>query len=129
MGERPLFEGFMPDRDDILAEMVSALGPLPQPWWDSWKARGEFFNENGAWGTDMTRGHDAKSRPLLLRIQEMGRENDADFLADEIESLEKMMRAMLEYEPSKRATIKEVLASEWMLRWGYPSLQRYGISG
>ena len=63
----------------------------------------------------MTRGHDSKSRPLLLRIQEMGRENDAEFLADEIECLEKILRAMFEYEPSKRATIGEVVASEWML--------------
>ncbi len=29
LGERPLFEGFMPDKDDIIAEMVSSLGLLP----------------------------------------------------------------------------------------------------
>ena len=75
----------------------------------------------------MTRAHDAKSRPLLLRIQEMGREKDTEFLVDEIHCLEKMLRAMLEYEPSKRAKIGEVVASEWMLRWGYHSLHRYGI--
>ena len=47
MGERPLFEGFMPDRDDIIAEMVSALGPLPQPWWDAWQARSDFLPKMG----------------------------------------------------------------------------------
>lgn len=26
LGERPLFEGFMPDKDHVLAEMVSTLG-------------------------------------------------------------------------------------------------------
>ncbi len=29
LSERPLFEGFMPDKDDIIAEMVSSLGLLP----------------------------------------------------------------------------------------------------
>ena len=29
MGERPLFEGAFPDRDDIISEMVSTLGPPP----------------------------------------------------------------------------------------------------
>ena len=44
MGERPHFEGFMPDRDDIIAGMGSTLGPLRQPWWD---ARGEFSTQDG----------------------------------------------------------------------------------
>jgi serine/threonine-protein kinase SRPK3 len=95
LGERPLFEGFMPDKDDIIAEIVSSLGLLPQQWWESWQARGEFFLEDGSWKTDMERFHDSKSRPLLLRIHEMGRENDIEFCADEAMSLEKMLRAML----------------------------------
>ena len=32
LGERPLFEGSMPDRGDILAEMVSTIDNLPQYW-------------------------------------------------------------------------------------------------
>ncbi len=43
----------------------------------------------------MERFHDSKSRPLLLRIHEMGRENDIEFCADEAMSLEKILRAML----------------------------------
>ena len=129
MGERPLFEGFMPDRDDIIAEMVSSLGLPPQPWWKAWKARGDFFHEDGTWRTDMKRGHDSKSRPLLLRLQEMGREEDADFTAEEIECLEKMLRSMFEYYPAKRAVIGDVVKSEWMVRWGLPSLAKFNIYG
>ncbi len=43
----------------------------------------------------MERLHDSKSRPLLLLIHQMGRENDIEFCADEARSLEKMLRAML----------------------------------
>lgn len=96
IGERPLFEGFFPDRDDIIAEMVSCLGPLPQHWWDVWQAREDFFREDGGWRTDMGRAHAPKSRPLHQRIQDMGRENDPQFSAEEAEGLERMLRAMFE---------------------------------
>ena len=125
LGERPLFEGFMPDRDDIIAEMVSALGLLPQQWWSAWQARGDFFHEDGTWRTDMERAHDSKSRPLLLRIQRMGRQKDAEFTVDEAASLEKMLGAMLLYDPSKRATTRDVIQSEWMSKWGLPALQKF----
>lgn len=125
LGERPLFEGFMPDKDDIIAEMVSSLGLLPQQWWETWQARGEFFLEDGSWKTDMKRFHDSRSRPLLLRIHQMGRENDIEFSADEAMGLENMLRAMLTYDPTKRATIRDITESDWMNRWGLPALLKF----
>lgn len=77
----------------------------------------------------MTRAHDSKSRPLLLRIQEMGRALDPTFSTDEIQSLERMLRAMLVYDPAKRATALQVVESDWMTRWGYPSLERSEFYG
>ena len=124
LGERPLFEGFMPDKDDIIAEMVSCLGLLPQHWWQSWQARGDFFLEDGSWKTDMKHFHESKSRPLLLRIHQMGRENDSEFSEDEAKSMEKMVRTMLTYEPTKRATAREIMESDWMTRWGLPALEK-----
>ncbi|KAL9031245.1 MAG: hypothetical protein Q9196_000713 [Gyalolechia fulgens] len=91
LGESVLFEGFFPDRDDVIAEMVSCLGPLPQDWWDSWKAGGEFFVQNGIWRTEMTRAHSSVSRPLASRIQDMGRQADPDFSTAEAKSLEKIV--------------------------------------
>lgn len=124
LGERPLFEGLMLDKDDVIAEMVSCLGPPPQQWWESWQARGEFFLENGSWKTDMKRYRDPKSRPLLLRIQQMGRENDASFSQEESIILERMLRAMLEYDPSKRADIEDIGRSDWFTRLGLPILEK-----
>ena len=126
LGERPLFECVLPDVDYIIAEMVSCLGLLPRPWWDAWRARDEFFAEDGSWRTDMSRIHDSKSRPLLLRIQRNGRK-DPEFSAVEIESLEKLLRAMLEYEPSKRATIAQIVESDWMVQWGLPAIRKFNI--
>ncbi|KAL8642557.1 MAG: hypothetical protein Q9226_008496 [Calogaya cf. arnoldii] len=127
MGERRLFEGFCADRDHVISENISTLGPLPQDWWDMWKARGEFFTEDGSWRTDMTRAQSSRSYPLSERIQLFGRKNDPEFSAEEAESLERMLRTMFEYKPEKRATAKDVIKSDWMQRWGIPALRTYSI--
>ena len=126
LGERPLFEGFMPDTDDIIAEMISCLGLPPDQWWRSWQAKDEFFLEDGSWKTDMKRSREPKSRPLLLRIEQMGRQDDTDFSENERVMLEEMLRAMLQYDPSKRATIGDVVESDWFKQRGYPALQILG---
>lgn len=36
---------------------------------------------------------------------------------------EKMLRAMLEFEPDQRITTKDVVASEWMRRWGLQAMK------
>lgn len=64
LGERPLFEGFMPDKDHVLAEMVSTLGTLPKHWWDQWQMKTDFFWEDGSWKIDTHRSHAPYSRPL-----------------------------------------------------------------
>ena len=127
MGQRPLFECFAPDMDLIVAEMVSCLGILPRRWWHAWQAREDFFEEDESWRTDMNRPREAKSRPLSQRLLQNGRENDVDFSDLERRCLESMLRAMLEYEPSERATAADLVKSEWMLRWGLPSLRDFGL--
>ncbi|KAI4139104.1 MAG: hypothetical protein LQ341_004356 [Variospora aurantia] len=128
MGERGLFEAFFPDEADMVAEMVSCLGPLPSSWWDAWEERSEFFVEKGVWRTDMTRPREPRSRPLRSRIQTMGRQEHPDSLsADEAESLAVMLTTMLEYDPAKRATADDVVNSDWMTRWGLPSLKPFNI--
>lgn len=42
-----------------------------------------------------------------------------EFGPEEMTSLEKLLRAMLTYEPSKRVTIRAALGSDWMNRWGH----------
>ena len=124
LGDGALFEGFLSDRDFIIAEIVSTMGLLSQQWWDSWRARDEFFLEDGSWRTDMKRSHQPKSRPLLLRIHENGREKEPDFSEEEALSLHEMLTGMLTYEPSKRAIAGEVVRSDWMQRWGLPALKK-----
>lgn len=121
LGERPLFEGFMPDQDHVLAEMISTLGHLPKHWWDQWQQKTDFFEEDGSWKKETHRAHAPYSRPLTERLRAMGRGADPDrceFGPDEMTSLENLLRAMLTYEPSDRITADAAVASKWMEEWG-----------
>lgn len=73
----------------------------------------------------MKRCQTPSSMPLCERIQLTGRKSDPECSAEEAESLERMLRAMFEYKPEKRATAKDVANSDWMKRWGIPSLLTY----
>lgn len=120
LGRRHLFEGFVPTEDDALVEIISALGPLPKRWWDCWKNKSIFFNDDGSWKDNNGR-HDPFSRPLSERISKMDR--DKEFDLDEKLSIEKLLKGMLTYEPSERLTAKEAATSEWMRKWGIPAIR------
>lgn len=131
LGKRLLLETLFHDRDGMIAEMVSCLGPLPQKWWDSWEVGREYFVENGVWKdrdpADMKRSHPSESRPLALRIQQNIERVQPDFSTAEAECLEKMLLTMLRWQPSERVTAEELLSSEWMMKWGFPSLGAFNI--
>lgn len=131
LGERPLFETFAWDRDDIIAEMVSTLGLLPPRWWDKWTNRGEFFKPDGSWipASELRRITTPVSRPLHQRMWDMGRgETPAncewDVEGGEMRALEELLAGMLAFEPAQRLTAEEVMASEYVTKWALPAWER-----
>lgn len=125
LGNRPLFKRqYFFNRDDNISEMVSTLGILPQQWWESWEARGEFYNEDGSCNMDSIRLDTLEPEPLLQRIQQHRWGKDGDFSGEEAISLERMLRAMLIYNPQERATAENFAESDWMKRWGRPALEK-----
>ncbi|PWY94617.1 SR protein-specific kinase Dsk1 [Aspergillus sclerotioniger CBS 115572] len=131
LDERTLFEGFMPDQDHMIAEMISALGDLPQRWWDQWQLKTDFFLEDGSWKKDTHRIRAPYSPPLTERLRIMGRGRDAatcEFSPREMAALEGLLRAMLTYEPAERIGTKAALKSEWMEKWGRQAMSETGIS-
>lgn len=120
----------MPDKDHVLAEMVSTLGPLPKHWWDRWQLKTDFFLDDGSWKTDTHRPHAPYSRPLAERLRIMGRGDDpamCEFNQVEMKALEELLGRMLAYEPSRRMTTDAGLESDWMKEWGKPAMIRTGV--
>lgn len=130
IGERPLFETFSWDHDDIICEMVNTLGQLPQRWWDKWANRGEFFEYDGSWqygGVD--RILTPAFRRLHQRMWHMGRGEtpetcEWDVEGGEMRALEDLLKGMLVFEPDARLTAEQVLESEYMVKWALPAWER-----
>lgn len=121
LGERPLFEAFIPNKDDTIAEMISTLGILPSRWWKQWEKRPKYFLEDGSWNPEFEGIMSPITRPLNERLWGMGRgriPDQCEFSFDEMRSLEKLLEAMLRYEPSERITASEAMRSGYMTRWG-----------
>jgi serine/threonine protein kinase len=130
LGERPLFETFTWDRDDILADMVNTLGQPPERWLGEWAGRGEFFEADGSrrrGGVD--RVYTAEFRPLHQRMWDMGRGETPetcqwDVEGGEMRALEELLKGMMAFEPGERLTAEGLMTSEYMVKWALPAWQR-----
>ncbi|KAI0096291.1 kinase domain-containing protein [Nemania sp. FL0031] len=129
VGERPLFETFAWDRDDITAEMVSTFGMLPARWWDKWENRKEFFEPDGSWVRNIKRICTPASRPFHQRMWDMGRGETPetcqwDVERGEMRALEELLRGMMAFEPAERPTAEQLMKSEYMVKWAMPAWER-----
>ncbi|KAL4791518.1 kinase domain-containing protein [Aspergillus venezuelensis] len=103
LGRRRLFEAFAWCPDDMIGEMVDTLGQLPSKWWDSCEARSESLNQNGAWS-------------LHQRMWTMGRGKTPESCEWDVSTMS--------FEPEKRPTVKQLLESEYMVKWTLPAWER-----
>ncbi|RJE23150.1 CMGC SRPK protein kinase [Aspergillus sclerotialis] len=113
LGERPLFETFVWDRDDIIGEMINTLGQPP---------------EDGSWVTDFARISTPVFRRLHQRLWDMGRGEmqetcEWDVAGGELRAMEDLLRAMMTFEPAERPTADQLLGSEYM-KWALPAWER-----
>lgn len=115
------------DNDALVAHIVSTLGTKPgDAWWKEWERRLEFFDEDGPKEEEeqKKKKHAEGSRSLLqARVdQRTGKQVD-QLPEDERQSLERMLRGMLSYDPAERWTVADVVYSEWMTRYGKPAIE------
>ena len=97
----------IPGPDRILFEMVGILGRLPPQWWDSWKEREKWIDENGE-RSSQCKVYSGREWPQSLdkRITHM---RPADQLnSHDAAGLVRVLQECLEYEPTRRATAQRV---------------------
>ena len=126
MGRSKLFEDFSPDEDSIILDAITTLGPIPFKMLRAWPNRSKFFKEDGSWLEDRKPvGYDFSSS-LTDRLREcMKSEPHYQTFGHcdaELQSLEKLLRSMLQYEPNNRITVNQTLSSEWVQDYGIPAL-------
>ncbi|KAJ5153870.1 kinase domain-containing protein [Penicillium coprophilum] len=118
LGERPLFETFAWDRDDIVAEMINTPGQPPVRWWNSWAKRCHFFEE---W--IFRRISTPVFRRLRQRLWDVGR-GETEQTCGEPCALEDLLGVMMAFEPAERPTADQLLRPEYMVKWALPACER-----
>ncbi|OAT13408.1 CMGC/SRPK protein kinase [Blastomyces gilchristii SLH14081] len=130
-GSGPPFEAFPVTLDEVTIEHVEMLGKLPDRWWSKWEKRSNWFDEDGhknvketlrQWYSNSTRNWTQRYTEYIQNPRERMRFDT--FSAEEKDAFCDMMKSMLVLEPSKRATIENVVGCEWMQRWGLLEVQR-----
>ncbi|KAG8164184.1 hypothetical protein KVR01_006102 [Diaporthe batatas] len=123
LGQRSLFEIFSPTDDYVTKEQVDALGILPPTWWETWAARGDYFNDQGE-PLDPTSSRMTLEGRFEHSIQAPRRAVGLETVGEqERVALLDMLRAMLAFIPEERPTAASLMSCDWMTKWALPDLR------
>ncbi|GAB1207849.1 hypothetical protein APSETT445_006584 [Aspergillus pseudonomiae] len=88
-----------------LAEMINLLGPPPPGLLAQGKQSHKFFSDTGEF-----------HEPTLLQNLTPLEQRETTLEGEDKESFLRMMRRMLQWEPEKRSSAKELAEDEWILK-------------
>jgi hypothetical protein len=133
LSHRSLFDAMWGQtEDEVTAQQVDALGPLPAEWWGKWEVRPKYFTQAGGTG-DAGKPIEGRwvwslDRTFEEHILSPRREKGMAVPdAKEREAFFAMVRCMLAFKPGDRPTAKELLDMEWMREWALPVCQKSGV--
>ncbi|KAL4820401.1 kinase-like protein [Aspergillus spinulosporus] len=106
-------------RGRLTCEHVDTLGILPPEWWERWQARQHKFTEDGK---PINRNpYRSWEDRFEDSVQQPRRDSGMPpFDANERDAIFDVLRPMLSFRPENRPTTRQVLESEWMVRWALP---------
>jgi len=150
---RKLFNLFDQEIDDLLYSMVLLRGPLPQPWWTTWKLRKDIFKDEAD-----AEGRAMKVEPLTAEQEAKMRSNVhasvaqdprcfADSLAPgywytegerwvhrvvreaETNLFADLLGRIMKYNPNDRMTARAALHHEWFTMRGMENVTPNTVDG
>lgn len=118
LGMQPLFSSAFCTNAEVMCQIADTLGPFPPKWQQKWAVRSQFFDDDGQ---PLEGRHVWPRLPEEFEetVQQFRRreENKGVFCNQETKAILDMMGTMLQLEPQSRATVDQVLKSEWMVQW------------
>lgn len=123
LGMKAMFSNEFTTLDEVTAQQVDVLGPMPSSWWDSWDEKAWLFSEDGRPLEDRWPTLDVAFEEFVQKFRRKWPEVGI-FGNDEAAAILDLMRRMLAFRPEERLTAEEVLRSEWMRRWVLPDVER-----
>ncbi|KAG6091429.1 hypothetical protein E4U30_006955, partial [Claviceps sp. LM220 group G6] len=108
----PSEEDTWTDEDDHLAKIVEILGPIPSSLLKQGCRTAEFFDEQGEFRRIPK--FPLTSLEHLLNGERMPRMKPSDMSDDEVVVFIDFVRSMLQIDPKKRKSAKQLLQHEWL---------------
>jgi len=120
-----LFDPFLAGDTLILRQIVETLGRFPDPWWSSWEAREQWFDETGEVKPEAELI--VKKSSLREKLRDIGQQDDPPEADEgsmiekagtgieeaEVELLADLLEKMLRYNPEARISLPEILQHPW----------------
>ncbi len=123
LGVRSFLDVFLPGPDDITANQIDALGPLPDEWWDAWEGKWKRFVANGQptenrqpWTFDQ-RFEDAIQGPRRRQKRDTMDKREGKAFCE-------LNQSILKFRSGERPTAEEILQSQWMTEWAMRDVER-----
>lgn len=125
VGQRSLFEMEISDEDYTTMLHVDALGKPPDNWWQRWDARLEYFTEDGQPRENRLNDVSSLESEFESAVQRRRRDLGMEIISlAEQEAFLAMLKPMLAWRPGDRCSIKDVVESEWMMKWAIPGYEQ-----
>lgn len=122
MGAGPFMSSFLFDQDEVTADQMDGLGPLPQEWWEKWEARTKDFTEDGRPKGGREVWSFKKRFDMTIQEPRIG-EGTAQMDEHEGCAFIEVIKGMLRFRPEERMTSEQVLRSDWMRKWALPAAE------
>ncbi|EIN04030.1 kinase-like protein [Punctularia strigosozonata HHB-11173 SS5] len=127
----PLFEPLF-GSTDIMRQTVETLGRLPDPWWNSFKQRVRWFEDDGEPKDILAQKQSgvritARKTSISEKLRSIGDVDEppsayegpmiercgVKLSEEQVESLSDLLGRMLKYRPEERPTMEEVIHHRW----------------
>jgi hypothetical protein len=115
--QRPLFEGFPSNQDDMTWQQIDALGPLPTDWRENWAAQRDRSTEHGEPIQQSRSPYQSWENRFEANVQQPRiKEGMPTFQPSKRDSLSSISRSVLSFWLENRPSVRQILESEWMVK-------------